>query len=142
MQATVNERVKFLLEKSKLPKSAFATKAGINRLSIDNILKGVVPRERTLKDIARTFGVNEDWLINGVGEPFLDGSINLSNQPAANDGQLIQALREQIKFLQEDLNVWRETARNLSAHLGKFNGPDSPAFVGVFPIDVSGLRVA
>jgi|GEM_PF-2613255 len=143
MQTTVNERVKFLLDQSKMTKSAFAQKVGISRLSIDNILKGEQNTQaRTLREICRAFGVNENWLITGAGEPYTNGSINLTNQPTANDSQLIQALREQIKFLQEDLNVWRETARNLSAHLGKFNGPDSPAFVGIFPIDVSGLHVA
>jgi len=147
MENPVIERINFLIKDSALSKSAFATRVGISATAIDNILSGRNnPQLRTVKDISNTFGVNYDWLLSGQGEPYINGKIIVpakgTKTNVAEDGQLIQALREQIKFLQEDLNVWRETARNLSAHLGKFNGPDSPAFVGVFPIDVSGLRVA
>lgn len=144
MENPVIERINFLIKDSALSKSAFATRVGISATAIENILSGRNnPQLRTVKDISNTFGVNYNWLLSGQGEPYINGKIFVPEKGAktsiTEDSQLIQTLREQIKFLQEDLNIWRETARNLSAHLGKDNGPESPAFI-LKKMEVSGLR--
>lgn len=58
-------------ERLGLTQQAFADKLGFSQNYIWQIEKGErTPSDRTIDDICRTFGVNELWLRDGVGEPF------------------------------------------------------------------------
>lgn len=144
MHKTVNERINFLLKESGLSKNAFAKKIGITGPAVDKLIAthGSNPQQRTIRDICATFGVNENWLTYGEGEIYVSGNISMSNN-ITGESELIRTLKDQIKFLQEDLNVWRETARNLSAHLGKPNPLELLADTGrVIRMSVSGVDAA
>ena len=59
----------------KLSQKEFASKLGMSENYIWMIEKGErTPPDRTISDICRTFGVNEIWLRDGIGEPFREKS--------------------------------------------------------------------
>ena len=59
----------------KLSQKEFASKLGMSENYIWMIEKGErTPPDRTISDICRTFGVDEIWLRDGIGEPFREKS--------------------------------------------------------------------
>ena len=67
---TINERIRKVVELSGLSKTAFAQKINVSQQYISKLVNNGTPRERTISDICREFGVNEIWLRTGVGEMF------------------------------------------------------------------------
>ena len=68
----MNERIKTLRLELSLTQSEFGEKLGISQNYVWMIEKGDrVPSDRTVADICRVFGVNEDWLRTGQGEKYL-----------------------------------------------------------------------
>lgn len=62
----------------KLTQKEFADRIGINRSHLacmENGSRVVVPR--TVISICREFNVNEEWLVNGEGDVFIDEVANL-----------------------------------------------------------------
>ena len=71
----VNTRIIELRKSLNLTQDEFAKKIGLSRNFIWMIEKGDrTPSDRTISDICRTFGVDEIWLRNGIGEPFREKS--------------------------------------------------------------------
>jgi transcriptional regulator with XRE-family HTH domain len=71
----VNTRIIELRKKLNLTQDEFAKKIGLSRNFIWMIEKGDrIPSDRTISDICRTFGVDEIWLRDGIGEPFREKS--------------------------------------------------------------------
>ena len=67
----VNTRIIELRKNLNLTQDEFAKKIGLSRNFIWMIEKGDrIPSDRTISDICRTFGVDEIWLRDGIGEPF------------------------------------------------------------------------
>ena len=69
---TVNERIKELrVSLLSLSQESFGSKIGVSKSSISQIEKGYnQPMAQTVKSICREFGVNEEWLISGIGDVF------------------------------------------------------------------------
>lgn len=100
---TENERFRYVRKTLKLSGEAFGRRLGVTKAAISNIEKG----ERGLtsqmvQSVCREFGVNRDWLLTGVGDPFLGttrseqissfiGDI-LANEPEGSKAKLINAL--------------------------------------------------
>ncbi len=71
----VNTRIIELRKSLNLTQDEFAKKIGLSRNFIWMIEKGDrIPSDRTISDICRTFGVDESWLRDGIGEPFREKS--------------------------------------------------------------------
>lgn len=71
----MNARFKELRRELKLTQEEFANKMNLSRSYINLIEMGKkVPADRTIKDICREFGVNEEWLREGTGEMFIQKS--------------------------------------------------------------------
>ncbi len=52
-----------------MPPAAFARQSGFASSTIDNILKGTIPRADNAVRIARALGVSVEWLLTGEGPP-------------------------------------------------------------------------
>lgn len=71
----VNTRIIELRKNLNLTQDEFAKRIGLSRNFIWMIEKGDrIPSDRTISDICRTFGVDEIWLRDGIGEPFREKS--------------------------------------------------------------------
>lgn len=68
---TINGRIKQIRVSANLTQTEFAERIGLTKNYISLVENGQrAPSDRTIKDICREFGVNENWLREGVGEPF------------------------------------------------------------------------
>lgn len=74
----MNERIAMVRKAAGLTQEDFGARiGGLSRNYIWMVEKGDrVPSDRTILDICREFGVNEDWLRAGVGEMFRPRSRN------------------------------------------------------------------
>ena len=70
----VNDNIKNLRENIlNLSQDNFSKKIGLQRNTISLIENGKRnPSDRTIKDICKTFNVNENWLLTGNGLPILE----------------------------------------------------------------------
>ena len=71
----MNDRVKKIRQESGITQAQFADRIGLSRNYVAMIEIGQrEPSDRTISDICREFGVNEEWLRTGKGEMFLPKS--------------------------------------------------------------------
>lgn len=68
--STINERIELCLRQSGLTKTAFAEKINVSQQYVSKLVREGDPSDRTIRDIAREFKVNEIWLRTGDGEMF------------------------------------------------------------------------
>lgn len=69
----VNDRIKKLREELKLSQTAFGERIGVSRGVINNIDSHIVDaatKPLLIKQICKEYGVNEQWLKTGEGDPF------------------------------------------------------------------------
>lgn len=65
---SLSDRIALVVRESGLTTTAFAKKINLSQTSISKLMNGKQnPSDRTIIDIAATFGVNEDWLRTGEG---------------------------------------------------------------------------
>ena len=70
---TENERIKQVRKSLNLTLDAFGARVGVKKAAMSNIengSRGVTDQMR--RSICREFGVNENWLLTGEGEMFLE----------------------------------------------------------------------
>lgn len=71
----MNERIKQIRKALNLSQDDFGKKLGVTRGVITNIeLNKTEPKPLFIKLICETFEVNEDWVVNGTGEMFVQKS--------------------------------------------------------------------
>lgn len=71
----MKDRISFVRKNSGLNQTGFAEKLNLTKNYISLIENGNrIPSDRTISDICRTFGVDEIWLRDGIGEPFREKS--------------------------------------------------------------------
>lgn len=69
----MKERLLQIRKEQNLTQDEFAEKLGLSKNYIWQIEKGERnPSDRTIKDVCRTFRVNYDWLVDGIGEMYQD----------------------------------------------------------------------
>lgn len=69
----MKERLLKIRKEQKLTQDEFAEKLGLSKNYIWQIEKGERnPSDRTIKDVCRTFRVNYDWLVDGIGDMYQD----------------------------------------------------------------------
>lgn len=67
----MNERIKKILEELGLKRIDFASRLHISQPFASELCSGAKsPSDRTISDICREFGVDEQWLRTGEGEMF------------------------------------------------------------------------
>lgn len=124
----MNERIKILRLDLSLTQSEFGEKLGISQNYVWMIEKGDrVPSDRTVADICRVFGVNEDWLRTGQGEKYL--RLSRKETVAAYVGKIlggkVTPLEETlIEFMAETSpQEWEELARIINRFTEKMAKP-------------------
>ena len=124
----MNERIKTLRLELSLTQSEFGEKLGISQNYVWMIEKGDrVPSDRTVADICRVFGVNEDWLRTGQGEKYL--RLSRKETVAAYVGKIlggkVTPLEETlIEFMAETSpQEWEELARIINRLTEKMAKP-------------------
>lgn len=118
----INERIRYLRKSElKMTQQTFASRIKISRSNMGNIETGEVSvTDRVISSICEEFGVNEDWLRNGLGNIFIDKSREeeiaeimaetLKSDISVNSQRIMKALSklnekelETIAFLVESL---------------------------------------
>lgn len=83
---TQNERVKEIRKTLGLTMDKFGERVGVGKTAISNIESGNRNlTEQMTKSICREFGVREEWLRTGDGEPFGSQTRNQEIQAFANE---------------------------------------------------------
>lgn len=79
----IKDRLKKLRTNLNLSQDEFGEKLNLTRSSISNYEKGTRNISfRVIADICREFNVNENWLLNGIGNMFIEKSTNLLDELA------------------------------------------------------------
>ena len=75
---TANERIRYLRkELEKLTLEKFGERLGVGKSAISDIERGRNnPTDQMIRSICREFGVSEDWLRTGNGEPYAPLSLD------------------------------------------------------------------
>lgn len=97
----MNSRVKQLRKKElKMTQKEFSSKIGLSENFIWQIEKGErLPSDRTISDICREFNVNESWLRNGEGEPFIQLTRDAQITKFVGEAMRGEAPSDQQRFL-------------------------------------------
>lgn len=133
MENTVNERIKLLRNTLQLSQTEFAGKTGMSSPGVWKLEQGETkPRSSTLVNIANTFGVDKDWLIEGKGElTFKD--VPEAKPTSSWKDEAYRRLEEQKEHLTNEVKFLRELLLNMSK--GKVSENFLNAFVkaGILP---------
>ena len=115
---TIGTRIKEIRKGAGLTLEKFGAKIGITAASLSTIENGKSnPSGQTVLMICREFNVNEDWLRDGTGEPFMQ----LSREETIAEyvgritgGQITDIEESIIKFMAETpVEEWETLARAL-----------------------------
>ena len=69
---TIGERIRSIRLSQDLTQEVFGERIGLKKNSVSQIESGKAnPSEQTFRSICREFGVSEDWLRTGEGDPFV-----------------------------------------------------------------------
>lgn len=63
----INERIKMVVDQSNLTKTEFAKRINVSQQHVSRMTLDGNPSERTIRDIADKFQINENWLRTGKG---------------------------------------------------------------------------
>lgn len=75
----VKERLQYVINDiTNGNKKKFAEEAGVNQSTLQNYLKGRTPKADALEKICKTYKVNLNWLVAGIGERYLNGAYETS----------------------------------------------------------------
>ena len=86
----MHRRIKILRESLGLTQREFGEKLGVSRDVISNLeYNRVQPKKLLIKHICELYNVNENWILTGNGEMFLD-----SNKPNKKLDEAISILRD------------------------------------------------
>lgn len=74
---TINQRIDFLIKDLGVTKTKFAESLHVSSQFISSLCSGAKqPSDRTVSDICREYGVSLAWLEDGVGEMYVQRSMN------------------------------------------------------------------
>lgn len=75
----MKNRILQVRKHAKLNQEDFGAKLNLTKNYISLIETGNrVPSDRTISDICREFNVNEDWLRNGIGNPYKEKNLSFT----------------------------------------------------------------
>lgn len=84
---TINERIRYLRkEELKITLDAFGKKVGVTKAAVSDIERGRNNvTDQMFNSICREFGVNDEWLRTGEGNPFVEVTRAEQIQQMVND---------------------------------------------------------
>lgn len=113
----IGDRIYYLRKELNLSQEAFGNKIGIKKASVSLIEKGKNnPSEQTVKSICREFNVNYSWLMNGMGEIFLETEDALLDALAEEYGLSeihVRMIKEFLKLEDHDKDVFVRYLENV-----------------------------
>ena len=127
---TINKQIAALIHEKGMNKSQFAERINVSPQFISAVCTGTKqPSDRTIADICRVYNVNEDWLREGTGEPFMQ----LSREETIAEyvgmitvGHITDIEESIIKFMAETpVEEWETLARALRRFSEKIKKPDT-----------------
>jgi transcriptional regulator with XRE-family HTH domain len=71
----------------------FAERAGIKQATLHNYLNGRPPKTEALHNICKTYNINLNWLVAGVGPRFIEKGGSVSLDPDPEIAQLMEGAR-------------------------------------------------
>ena len=127
---TIGTRIKGIRKGAGLTLEKFGAKIGITAASISTIENGKSnPSVQTVLMICREFNVNEDWLRDGTGEPFMQLSREetIAEYVGMITGGHITDIDESIiKFMSETpVEEWETLTSALRRFAEKIKKPDT-----------------
>ncbi len=127
---TIGSRIMYVLEKKSVKKIRFAEALNVSPAFVTEMCAGrKVPSGRTIADICRVYNVNEDWLRDGTGEPFMQLSREetIAEYVGRVNGEHITDIEDStIKFMAETpVEEWETLARSLRRFAEKIKKPDT-----------------
>ena len=105
---TISERISWCISDSGLTKTAFAERLNVSQPFISKLASGVsTPSDRTIADICREFGISEEWLRTGSGEPHIardkdENFIRICEEINLSDDDLIKRIIRAYWMLEEE----------------------------------------
>ena len=127
---TMGSRIKELRKGTGLTLEKFGARIGITPASLSNIENNKTnPSDQTVLMICREFNVNEDWLRDGTGEPFMQ--LSREDTIAAyvgriNGGKITDIEESIIKFMAEtSVEEWETLASALRRFAATIKKPDT-----------------
>lgn len=127
---TIGTRIKEIRKGAGLTLEKFGAKIGITAASLSTIENGKSnPSVQTVLMICREFNVNEDWLRDGKGEPFMQ----LSREETIaeyvgriNGGHITDIEESIVKFMSETpVDEWESLASALRMFAETIKKPDT-----------------
>lgn len=126
----MNTRIKEVRQNAGLTQAQFADRLNISRNYVALMEIGDrVPSDRTVADICREFGVSEEWLRTGHGDPEAQTSGDdelekIFEEIGASDDELVKAaIRMYWHLSEKEKAVIHKMADNLVAELMKKKSP-------------------
>ena len=125
---TIGTRIKEIRKGAGLTLEKFGAKIGITAASLSTIENGKSnPSGQTVLMICRVYNVNEDWLRDGTGEPFMQ----LSREETIaeyvgriNGGNITDIEESTIKFMSgTPVEEWETLARSMRRFAEKIKKP-------------------
>ena len=127
---TINKQIAALIHAKGMNKSQFAESINVSPQFISAVCTGTKqPSDRTIADICRVYNVNEDWLRDGTGEPFMQLSREetIAEYFGRVNGEHITDIEDStIKFMAETpVEEWETLARSLRRFADTIKKPDT-----------------
>ena len=115
----ITDRLKQIFEQSKESQASIAKKTNVSPAYIWKIINGniVKPSNLFLNAVCREFKVNEDWLLNGIGEPYIkniDWSDVLKKLENTNDYFLKNMIEIYLELDQESKEMLKTIVKKLN----------------------------
>lgn len=123
MDYSINDRIKELRKALHLSQTAFGEKIGLGRGSIKGFdEKTTIPSDLTIQLICSVYNVNPNWLMHGVGEMFLEKTVEdelqefLANVVTDDDDSIRK--RFVLALSKLDGDDWKTVEKFLDAFTG------------------------
>ena len=120
----------YVLEKKSVKKIRFAEALNVSPAFVTEMCAGrKFPSDRTIADICRVYNVNEDWLRDGKGEPFMQFSREETIEAyvgSITGGHITDIEDSIIKFMAETpVEEWETLASELRRFSETIKKPDT-----------------
>lgn len=106
----MNERIKLLRKSLNMTQKEFSLKIGLSRNFIAQIETGAKsPSDRTIKDICRSFNINENWLRTGQGKMIQNVDMTFGSICAdigVRDPKAKEAIMKYYELSEADKKLW------------------------------------
>ena len=126
----INKQIATLIQEKGMNKSRFAESINVSPQFISAVCAGTKqPSDRTIADICRVYNVNEDWLRDGTGEPFMQLSREETIEAyvgSITGGHITDIEDSIIKFMAETpVEEWENLASALRRFAETIKKPDT-----------------